>query len=213
MIRTHRFSLALAGTLFLAALALWLSASSPGHAATAEQAQGTTVQVQGSEISWAANAACQTAPNTGFASADFGASPPGGGDLQWPVNGPFGNFSEACVLSNAGWSVDAAATDLQELNNQGTIPATNLALTALGRDGAILQAGETDPVAAAISQECDAGDGINSSYCSLGNSHTVVTSANPSPEASGFLFQYRLTVPPEAAAGDYTGSVTFTASN
>ncbi|HZK15858.1 MAG TPA: hypothetical protein VFC52_04660 [Solirubrobacterales bacterium] len=202
MTHTRRFSVALAGLLSLTAFALWLSSGPAGHAATAEQTQGTNVQVQGKEISWASNGECTNSPQVSFSTADFGASPPGGGDLIWPPEP--GTFQIACVLSNATWNIDAVATDLTALNEPNSaIPSTNLALTAGG-----LAFADSSP--APISQECDA---VQQFYCDLTNSRSVVLGASPSPNASGFYFGYRLTVPPATAPETYTGSVTFTASN
>lgn len=198
MTRTRSFPFALvAGLLSLLAIALWLSSGSAGHAATNSLGQGITVQVPGKEISWATNGAC----NSEVAGAvDFGTSPPGGGELFHPQQG---TFTLACVLSNATWNVDAASTNLIGVNNPNSeISSTNLALTS----GPF--ASDSSP--APISQECDLALQL---YCDLSNSHSIVLGASPSPETSGFVFGYRLTVPSATPEDTYTGSVTFTASN
>jgi len=167
----------------------------------------TPVQVQGAEISWAPNGNCgtQTVPAT----ADFGVSPPGGGSLLWPAGG---QVSEACVLSNAPWTVSAVAADLTDNNEpNSSIPAANVAVKALARTEPNLQLANltgADPVPASISSQCD-----NGQYCAIGSAETIVTAASPSPETSGFLFGYQLTVPPATPTGTYGGTVTFTASN
>lgn len=207
MSQTHFSPLPLCVALLSLALGLWLSAGQPGRAATSEQSQGTTVQVQGTEISWAPNGNCgtQTLPAT----ADFGISPPGGGNLFWPSGG---QVSEACVLSNAPWTVSAVATDMTDSNDpNSSIPANDVAIKALGRTEANLQLANltgADTVPASISSQCD-----NGQYCSIGSGETIVSAASPSPETSGFLFGYQLTVPGGTPTGTYSGTVTFTASN
>jgi hypothetical protein len=187
------------------ALALWLSAAAPGHAETANQVQGTVVSVQGKAISWEDNAACGAQRSAGFpppsATADFGQSPPGGGlrVSAWFLG---------CVLSNAPWSVDAVATNLVTADASASIPAANLSLAARGIDESFPE--PRDPVPAPIAQACDDFSGGD---CSLGSTQPVVVGARSSPDASGFLYFYRLHVPGSAPTGTYSGSVTFTASN
>ena len=205
--------------LIAGALALWLSAGQPSEAATAPQVQGTTISVPGKAISWAANGQCAVLrdfsdPNTPpvpgpDVTADFGASPPGGG---LAVTGMF----SGCVNSNATWNVDAVATPLTSpLDSDGdglldSIQATNMALKAFPLDGTSWGGPgvANDPIPAPIAPAC-----TGAAACSLGATRPIVTGAAPSPQSSGFVYQYLLTVPSSTPAGTYTGSVTFTASN
>jgi hypothetical protein len=206
-VRSYASTAALVGAvaaLIAGALALWLSSGPAGHAASADQIQGTTVNVQGKAISWDDNARCaEIRANGGWPSpastASFGSSPPGGGRL---VSAAF----LGCVLSNATWSVEAVSTDLTSA--AGSIPAANVWLRANGLSAS--DHGIGDPLPAPIDPGCDA---MASSVCSLGVSKTIVSGAAPSPQTSGFLYQYELDVPGSAPSGTYNGSVTFTASN
>jgi hypothetical protein len=190
--------------LIAGALVLWLSTGPAGHAATAVQEQGTNVSVQGKAISWEDNAACAThrlsyvAPSQ---TAFFGSSPPGGGTLE---SLPF----LACVLSNAAWSVDAVATPLTNNDASASIPADRLRLYARGITQPLFD--PADPTPASISADCELG---TVSGCDLGTTRGIVTSAQPSPQTSGFVYSYQLDVPGSAPSGTYNGSVTFTASN
>jgi hypothetical protein len=204
-IRSHALRAVLVGALVSGALALWLSAGTPSHAATANQIQGTTVSVQGKAISWEDNGACGVHRTSGYpsptATADFGQSPPGGGvrEAGWFLG---------CVLSNAPWHVEALAADLVSGDGANYIPAANVSLTALAIGDSV--AGDRDPFPAPIAGACDTSAGA---FCSLGGTQPIVVGAQPSPDASGFFYRYRLDVPGSAPSGTYTGSVTFTASN
>ena len=207
-VRTYASTAALAGAvaaLMAGALALWLSTGPSGHAASASQEQGTTVTVQGKAISWEDNGQCTgLRASSGWPSpavtANFGSSPPGGGQL-------FSQLFLGCVLSNATWSVEALASNLT--NGGDSIPAANLSLRAqrLSEAG---YPGFGDPDPAPIDPGCDA---ELAAFCSLGAAKTVVAGAAPSPQASGFVYFYRLDVPGSAPSGTYNGSVTLTASN
>jgi hypothetical protein len=195
----------LVASLVVGALVLWLSSGPAGHADVEDQVQGTTVSVQGKAISWEDNARCGALRESfGYPSpavaADFGSSPPGGGQLGSAA-------FLGCVLSNATWNVEALASPLT--SGAESIPAANLTLQALSLNEATFPGfGDTSP--APIDPACD---GFVSVGCGLGTTQTVVTGAQPSPESSGFYYTYRLDVPGSAPSGVYTGSVTFTASN
>jgi hypothetical protein len=207
-VRSFVSTAALAGAvaaLIAGALALWLSTGPSGHAATATQEQGTTVTVQGKAISWDDNAGCaDVRADSGLPSpavaANFGSSPPGGGQLV-------SQMFLGCVLSNSTWNVEALATDLT--NGPDSIPAANLSLRAQ-RLSPASYSGFGDPNPAPIDPGCDSEAAVD---CSLGTTKTVVQGAAPSPEATGFVYLYRLDVPGSAPSGTYNGSVTFTASN
>jgi hypothetical protein len=206
IIRSRALRVLLLGALVAGALALWLSAGQPSHAASADQVQGTVVSVHGKAISWEDNGACGAHRANGWPSpavtANFGASPPGGGSL---LTGIF----LGCVKSNATWSVEAVAANLVSEDGATHIPGTNVFLRAWPLDERSV-AENVDPFPAPISPACDYYGG---GYCSLGGTQTVVAGAQPSPYASGFFYDYRLDVPGSAASGTYAGSVTFTASN
>lgn len=207
-LRSYTRIAALAGAvaaLIAGALALWLSTGPSGHAASVPEFQGTTVTVQGKEISWGAGGQCdRLRSDLGLPApaitANFGVSPPGGGAVS---SQPF----SGCVTSNATWSVEALATALT--SGADSIPADRVNLTAAGLSDSLFP-GYGDPSPAPIAPDCD--DSIGA-YCSLGTTRTVVVGAAPSPQSSGFVYSYRLDVPGSAPAGTYTGSVTLTASN
>jgi hypothetical protein len=207
-VRSFASTAALVGAvaaLIAGAIVLWLSTGPPGHAASADQLQGTTVTVQGKAISWNDNAACAEHRPSWFApseTASFGSSPPGGGSLH------SGGFL-ACVMSNAMWNVDAVASALTTPDGSASIGADRMWLYAEGLTETRFP-GSGDPSPAPISTECD----INISVgCNLGTTQPVVVGAQPSPASSGFLYSYRLEVPGSAPSGTYNGLVTFTASN
>jgi len=204
-VKRHASTAALVGAvaaLIAGALALWLSTGPSSHAATATQEQGTTVSVQGKAISWEDNAQCATLrANSGWPSpastASFGSSPPGGGEL-------FSQLFLGCVLSNSTWNVEALASDLT--SGADSIPAANVWLRAENLGPGM----GDDPSPAPIDPGCD---GALSAICSLGTTKTIVSGAAPSPDASGFVYFYKLVVPGSAPSGTYNGSVTLTASN
>lgn len=207
-VRSYASTAALVGAvaaLIAGALVLWLSTGGAGHAATATQEQGTTVFVQGKQISWDDNGACaENRVNHGWPSpavaANFGTSPPGGGLLT-------GQLFLGCVLSNSTWNVDALATDLASMDATTGIPAANLTMRAEGLTAAH---GVGDPAPAPINPDCDS---ALAHACSLGTTQTIVSGASPSPDTSGFVYLYQLAVPGTASSGTYNGSVTLTASN
>jgi hypothetical protein len=198
---------ALAGAvaaLIAGALVLWLSTGPSGHAATAQQLQGTTVTVQGKAISWDDNATCATHRGSFVApsqTAGFGTAPPAGGALE---SLPF----LACVLSNSPWNVDAVATPLTNEDASASIPANHLRLSARGLMPGFFD--PADPSPAPVSAECDR---AITSGCDLGTTRRIVAAAEPSPHSSGFLYVYQLDVPGDTPGGVYNGLVTFTASN
>ncbi len=206
-VRSHASTAALVGAvvmLIAGALALWLSTGPAGHAASADQIQGTTVTVQGKAISWDDNAACANYRGGWLApsqTAAFGTSPPAGGILE---SAPF----LACVLSNATWNVDAEATPLTTGDASASIPANHLRLYAGGIQEPNFSP-EVDPSPAPITAECQ----VLSSGCNLGATQRIVAGAQPSPQTSGFYYSYQLDVPGSAPSGTYNGLVTFTASN
>jgi hypothetical protein len=185
--RTARLA-ALAGAaaaLIAGALALWLSAAPPSGAASADQPQGATVTVADKTISWGSAADCVQDMGT----ADFGSALAGSLGLQSsPFNG--------CVTSNAsGWGVSASATGLARDDGAYTIPPGLLQLSTSSFTGSA--SGATG--------------GCEFSSCPLNSVVTVLSGA--AAGTGGFGYRYALSVPDNAPAGVYNGTVTFTASN
>jgi hypothetical protein len=187
-IRRYEQVVALAGTaaaLIVGALALWLSAAPSSGAASADQPQDTTVTVVDKTISWGTNGDCVQAMGT----ADFGSVLAGSFGLQSSVfNG--------CVTSNAsGWGVSASSTTLDREGGGYSIPASLLQLTTLPYTGSA--SGATA--------------GCVGSACPLDSVVTVLSGG--AVGTGGFGYRYNLSVPDNAPAGIYNGTVTFTASN
>jgi hypothetical protein len=177
-----------AAALIAGALALWLSAAASSGAASADQVQGTTVEVVDKTISWGSAGDCVQS----MGAADFGSVLAGGFGGSTPFNG--------CVTSNTTpWSVSAIATDLALSGGGSSIPSGNLALrtpAGLPPTGSAAGAGV----------HCD-----SFVACPLDTPRTVLSGG--SAGTGGFGYDYLLSVPVNAPAGVYNGTVTFTASN
>jgi hypothetical protein len=187
-IRSNTRVLALAGAaaaLVAAALALWLSAAGPSHAGSADQVQGTAVTVADRTVTWGSADDCVQNMDT----ADFGSMLAGSSAQLFGFKG--------CVTSNAsGWGVSASATDLTRPGEFQSIPAGNLALRTSELSGS----------AAGTAAQC-----ATFNDCSLGASQTLLSGG--SAGSGGFIYDYYLLVPSNTPAGNYTGTVTFTAAN
>jgi hypothetical protein len=180
-----------AAALLAGALALWLSAAAPSGAASAGQQQGTAVTVAEKTISWGSTANCVQSMGT----ADFGSVLPGAVAQSAAFNG--------CVTSNsAGWGVSVSATDFVGPEVGGlpvTIPKENLVIRTLGASGS-----------ATGGMLACAPDGFPPEGCSLATAATLLGGGVVG--TGGISYDYELAVP-ASAAGAYSGTVTFTASN
>jgi hypothetical protein len=184
-----RLSLLVAGAVLLAgALALWLSAAAPSGAASAPQVQGTAVTVAEKTITWGSVASC----NQEMGTADFGSALPGEVRASSSFTG--------CVTSSApGWVVTASATDLNgDDANAAPIPNANLKIRTTATSGSAPPAIGLPCTSAVVT-------------CTLDSTRTLLSGG--SAGTGGFTYDYSLAVPTSATAANYSGTVTFTASN
>ena len=177
--------LALAGTLVAGALALWLSASGPGYAATETQTQsmGATVLTT---LAWGTAGACtQSMP-----AVDFGSVTPGV-HKSAPASGQY----TGCVTSSMPFTTTAVGTTPMS-SGSNSIPFGGVFIYQQGASW-VTTAG--------------ACTGIES--CPLSSPVTLASNA-PAQTGKALSFTYGVKPPSNQPAGTYTGGVvTFTASN
>ncbi|MDP1847557.1 MAG: hypothetical protein Q8K79_07185 [Solirubrobacteraceae bacterium] len=177
--------LALVGTLVAGALALWLSASGPGYAATETQTQsmGATVLTT---LAWGSAGTCvQSMP-----AVDFGNVTPGV-HKSAPASGQY----TGCVTSSMPFSATAAGSAAMT-SGANTIPWS----------GVFIYQQMSTWVATA-------GACVNIESCPLSTPVSLATNA-PAQTGKALSFTYGVKPPPTQPAGTYTGGVvTFTASN
>ena len=176
--------LALFATLLAGALALWLSASGPGHAATETQTQsmGATVLTT---LAWGTAGTCtQSMP-----AVDFGNVTPG--VLKtWPAAGQY----TGCVTSSMPFSTTAA----------GTTPMSSGANTIPFSGVFIYQQGNSWTTANACT---------GAESCPL-SSPVSLTNNAPAQTGKALHYTYGVKPPANQPPGTYAGGVvTFTASN
>ncbi|HVO55292.1 MAG TPA: hypothetical protein VMT37_12855 [Solirubrobacterales bacterium] len=190
-----RLELALAATLLVIAVGLWLSGAGSSRAASANLTQSVSATVTNS-ISWGNQGTClQSAGAAAFGSLAAGsaASAPGVGTYV------------GCVGSNAKWSVTGTMSTEPAAGGE-KIPASAFRLEAV-----------TVPLGAG-SIACPVGN--SSSSCTMNNGAVSLVSEAPATPlvgtvlTNGFTYGYKLNVPSNQPAGEYTGGViTLTASN
>jgi hypothetical protein len=184
--RRRSLRCAIAGALVVTALGLWLSASQPSSAATANQTQGVSATVS-STISWGSAGACTQA----MSAYDFGTLSAGGSSESSTFTG--------CVTSNAAWNVDASMTTAPHNSAENVdLAASNFTTTVT-----------SSPEGSTTS--CDVA-GNEATPCTLDQSRNLVSQAPAATNA--FSYKYKLAVPGAAKGGAYAGGVvTFVASN
>ena len=176
--------LALVGALVAGALALWLSASGPGYAATESQTQSMTATVL-TTLAWGTAGGCtQSMP-----AVDFGSVTPGV-HKSAPASGHY----TGCVTSSMPFSTTAAGTTPMT-SGTNTIPFTGVF---------IYQQSNSWTTAGACT---------NIESCPLSSPVSLTTNA-PAATGRALSFSYGVKPPPNQPAGVYAGGVvTFTASN
>jgi hypothetical protein len=191
----HPVRFALAATLLVTAVGLWLSGANFGEASTADNTQSVSATVTNS-ISWGTVGACTQ--STG--AANFG-SIPAGSSATAPSVGVY----TGCITSNATWAVAGTMT---------TAPTSGG--DTLGKSNFRAEVA-TVPTLADL-PTCTVGN--SSASCTLNNSAVPFVSNAPATPAvgtlltNGFTYDYKLAVPSSQPSGSYTnGLITLTASN
>ncbi len=187
--------LALATTMLVLAVALWLSGGEGSRAASGNSTQSVSATITNS-ISWGTAGTCvQSAGAAAFGSLAAGSS------SSAPAVGTY----LGCITSNATWSVTGTMTTPPSASSN-TIPASAFRLETL-----------TVPLGAGAAA-CPVGN--SSAACTLDNSAvSLVSNAPPTPLiglplTNGFTYNYKLNAPTNQPGGAYTGGVvTLTASN
>ena len=176
--------LALVGALVAGALALWLSASGPGYAATETQTQtmGATVLTT---LAWGSGGGCtQNMP-----AVDFGSVTPGV-HKSAPTAGQY----TGCVTSSMPFSTTAVGTTPMS-SGGNSIPFSSVFIYQQG------------------SSWTTAGACTNIESCPLSTPVSLTTNA-PAQTGKALGFTYGVKPPSNQPAGTYAGGVvTFTASN
>jgi hypothetical protein len=190
-----RFEIALGLTLLVLAAGLWLSSGDQTRAASSNLTQSVSATITNS-ISWGNQGTCLQSAGA----APFGTLAPGASN-----NAPAVGVYTGCIGSNAKWSVTGTMTAEPGAAGQ-KIPASAFRLETL-----------TAPLG---SSAVACGLGNSSSSCTLDNSAvSLVANAPATPLigtilTNGFTYDYKLSVPANQPAGEYTGGViTLTASN
>ncbi|HUC00344.1 MAG TPA: hypothetical protein VMS11_11000 [Solirubrobacterales bacterium] len=190
-----RLELALGLTLLVLAAGLWLSSGEQTRAASSNQTQSVSANITNS-ISWGNQGTClQSAGAAPFGTLAAGAS----------NSAPAVGVYTGCIGSNAKWSVTGAMTT-EPAAGAEKIPASAFRLETL-----------TVPQGSAA---IGCGVGNSSLSCTLDNSAVSLVSNAPATPligtilTNGFTYNYKLSVPSNQSAGEYTGGViTLTASN
>ena len=192
---TPKLETALGLTLLILAVGLWLSSGDQTRAASSNLTQSVSATVTNS-ISWGNQGTCLQSAGA----APFGTLAAGSSNTA-PAVGVY----TGCIGSNAKWSVTGTMTSEPAAAGE-KIPASAFRLETL-----------TVPLGAG-SVAC--GLGNSSSSCTLDNSAVNLVSNAPATPligtilTNGFTYDYKLSVPSNQAAGEYTGGViTLTASN
>ncbi|HEV7562910.1 MAG TPA: hypothetical protein VGO24_05360 [Solirubrobacterales bacterium] len=186
---------ALAATMLVLAAGLWLSSGDQTRAASANLNQSVSATVTNS-ISWGNQGTCLQSAGA----AAFGTLAAGSASTAPPV----GTYT-GCIGSNAQWSVTGTMGG-EPAAGGNKIPAGAFRLETL-----------TVPVGASA-VACPTGN--SSASCTLDNaSVSLVANAPATPLigtllTNGFTYDYKMSVPANQPAGEYTGGViTLTASN
>lgn len=190
-----RLEIALGLTLLVLATGLWLSSGTPTRAASSNQTQSVSATITNS-ISWGNQGTClQSAGAAAFGTLAAGAS----------STAPAVGVYTGCIGSNAQWSVTGTMTAEPAAGGE-KIPSSAFRLEAL-----------TVPVGAGA---IACGVGNSSSSCTLDKGTVSLVSNAPATPligtilTNGFTYDYKLSVPSNQPAGEYTGGViTLTASN
>ena len=174
---------ALAGTLMIAALCLWLASGTSGQAASANQTQGISAAVAPT-ISWGTAGACtQNMPAYSFATLGAGTSAES-------------SVFTACITSNSQWSVGASMTTA----------ATNAAESATLDGSSFVGRVTTLPTGATTA--CNA----TNTTCTLDQSRALVTGAAKSQNSFQYKYNLNVPAA-AAGGSYTGGVVTFVASN
>ncbi len=176
--------LLLVATFLAGALALWLSASGAGHAATADQTQGMMATVVPT-ISWGSAGSCTQS----MAAADFGTVTPG-------VLKTTAAIFTGCVSSSSPYGVSVVGTTPMT-SGSNTIPLANVDIFQQFTSWAPGAGSRCTTVGA----------------CPLNVSQSLFTGAEAA-SGRAVSYNFGTKPPASQAAGTYTGGVvTFTASN